>query len=66
MMLSKSCLFDDCVDIRPNKTKIILREYNDRYNHKLLIINGILKCWESSKEFIIQFCNTILLYDVGT
>lgn len=69
MVLSKSCLFDGCVDIRPNKSKMILKELtktNDRHNRKLLTINSILKCWKWSKEFIIQFCNTILFYDVET
>lgn len=66
MVLSKSSLFDGCVDIRPNKSRMILKdltETSDRYNHKPLTITGILKCWE---WFIIQFCNTNFFYDVGT
>jgi len=43
-----------------------LTETNNRYNHKLLNINSILKCWEWSKELIIEFCNTILFGDVVT
>lgn len=65
MVLSKSCLFDGCVDIiRPNKSRIILKdltETNYKYNNKLLTSNGILKCWEWYKEFIIQFSKAILL-----
>lgn len=39
MVLHKSCFSDGHVDIRPNKSRIILRDVaktSDRYYHKLL------------------------------
>lgn len=41
MVLHKSCFSDGCVDIRPNKSRVILRdvaETSDRYCHELLTV----------------------------
>lgn len=41
MILHKNCFSDGCIDIRPNISRIILRdvaETSDRYYHKLLSV----------------------------